>query len=146
MLDDWSDLFTGPFISGEPPKPLRYDFNQDGFVDVKRYKLDNFGDVFAGNMVGQASAATIPISNAFSLTLEGSAPTTIDFQYLADWGFFNVSPAKVKISDIIDLDASGFLDLIQDAVNRLGRDRRIGTSGGGGGLTVPNPFGAGYAG
>jgi hypothetical protein len=146
MLDDWSDLFTGPFISGEPPKPLRYDFNQDGFVDIKRYELNRFDQVFSGSMVTPNQSAAIPVSDAFSLTLDGATPTSIDFQYLADWGFFNVSPAKVKISDIIDLDASGFLDLIQDAVNRLGRDRRIGTSGGGGGLTVSNPFGAGYAG
>jgi len=146
MLDDWSDLFTGPFISGEPPAPLRYDFNQDGFVDIKRYELNRFDQVFSGSMVTPNQSAAIPVSDAFSLTLDGATPTSIDFQYLADWGFFNVSPAKVKISDIIDLDASGFLDLIQDAVNRLGRDRRIGTSGGGGGLTVSNPFGAGYAG
>jgi hypothetical protein len=148
MLDDWSDLFTGPFISGEPPKPLRYDFNQDGFVDVKRYKLDNFGDVFAGNMVGQASAATIPISNAFSLTLEGSAPTTIDFQYLADWGFFNVSPAKVKISEgYYRPRRVGFSRPHTRRRQPLGPRptyRHIGQRRCG--LTVSNPFGAGYAG
>jgi len=144
MLDDWSDLFTGPFISGEPPAPLRYDFNQDGFVDIKRYELNRFDQVFSGSMVTPNQSARIPVSDAFSLTLDGATPTSIDFQYLADWGFFNVSPAKVKISEIIDLDASGFLDLIQDAVNRLGRDRKIGGSTGGGMATARPAAGYGH--
>ena len=138
MLDDWSDVFTGPFISGNPPKPLSYNFNTDGFVKITRHELNRFDQVFSGSMVTENQSASIPVSDAFSLTLEGSTPTTIDFQYLADYGFFNVTPARIKISDIIDPDASGFLDLIQDAVDRLGRDRKITTS------RPPAGFGHGF--
>ena len=93
-LDEWSDIFTGPLISLNTSEqgfnPLRYNFGQEGLV----------------NITGQYSLTADDL-----FRIDASEGIDFDFAFLQGFDRVNVTPAKFAIADLIEIDASRMIDL-----------------------------------